>query len=291
MAQRLVSSLLGVLARVPWLGGPIRRRAWYPYRHHAVLLFAPRENVTFTQFMRLPRQCDALVGPVVDFLLAEGDPGRPLKLVVYGCSNGAEAYTIASVLATRRPDIDFRVHASDIERAMIDKALAATYPVEEVARNPFVTDAFLDATFVRDGASLRVRPALRERVSFEIADLLDPAVATRFGPADIVVAQNFLYHLDRRRARIAFRNLCATLGPRSALFVDGMDIDMRETLTRKAGLMPLDHLVAEIHGDAMTLRGGHWPWQYWSLEPLDMRRKDRARRYATIFLREAAERH
>lgn len=109
---------------------------------------------------------------------------------------------------------------------------------------------------------------------FETADVLDADLISRIEPADIVVAQNFLYHFDRRQARTAFAHLCSSLRPRVALFDDRMDIDLRHSLSRKAGLLPLDCLIPEIHDDAMTLRGVPSPWTYWGLEPLNSARKD-----------------
>lgn len=106
MAEGIVRMLVNVLGRLPLVGGPIRRRAWYPYRHQWVLLFGDRQNYTFTQFVRLPHQGEALAGPVVDFLRPHAD-GEPLRIVVFGCSNGAEPYSMASILASRRPTLPF----------------------------------------------------------------------------------------------------------------------------------------------------------------------------------------
>ena len=285
MAERVVQQLINVLGRMPIVGGPVRRRAWYPYRHQWTLLFGERQNYTFTQFMRLPHQGNALAGPVVDFLRPDG-ARQPLRIVVFGCSNGAEPYSMASVLASLRPELPFHVTATDIDAGMIEIASRARYRREEVIENEFVSEAFVERTFDRKGEELEVKPPLRERVAFRIADVLDAELVSRIEKADIVVAQNFLYHLSRKRSRTAFAHLCAVMKPRAALFVDGMDIDLRQALTRKAGLRPLDYLIEEIHGDAMKLRGEPWPWTYWGLEPLNAARKDWKQRYATIYLRD-----
>ena len=287
MAGSIVQMLINVLGRLPVVGGPIRRRAWYPYRHQWVLLFGARQNYTFTQFVRLPHQGEALAGPVVDFL-RPGAEREPLRIVVFGCSNGAEPYSMASILASRRPDVPFHVTATDIDAGMIEKALSARYGREEVTKNGFVSEDFVASTFHPKGEDLEVRPEIRERITFQIADVLDAGLISRIEQADIVFAQNFLYHLSRPQARRAFAHLCSLLKPRAALFVDGMDIDLRHALTAKAGLRPLDYHIPEIHGDATTLRGAPWPWTYWGLEPLNTARKDWKQRYATIYLRDAS---
>ena len=277
--------LADLLARLPLIGAPIRRRAWYPWRHQWVLHFGARENVTFTQFMRLPHQYEALAGLVVDLLSDGRAPDRPLRFIVVGCSNGAEPYSIASVLLHRRPGLAFDILASDLEAAMIEKAKTARYTSRDVNMMAELDASFVGRTFEPDGDDFVVRPEIRARVSFAVADVLDPEHIAALGKGDVVVAQNFLYHLHRRDARRAFANIVSLLAPRSALFVDGMDIDLRPRLTHAHGLEPLDHLIPEIHADALKLRGAPWPWTYWSLEPIDTGRRDWKRRYATIYLR------
>jgi chemotaxis protein methyltransferase CheR len=285
MAANILQTLVKALGHLPIVGGPVRRRAWYPYRHQWVLHFGARQNHTFTQFTRLPRQCDALVGPVVDFL-RPGGRREPLRIVVFGCSNGAEPYSMASALVSRCPDMPFQILATDIDKGMLEQALSGRYGRDEVAKNGFVGEDFVATTFLPDGESLLVRPEIRGRVTFRRVDVLDDVAMGKMEPADIVVAQNFLYHLRRSKSRKAFAHLCALLKPRSALFVDGMDIDLRHRLTRKADLLPLDFLIPEIHAEALRLRGAPWPWTYWGLEPLDTARKDWKQRYATIYLRD-----
>src|SRR6185295_11094795 len=148
MAGSIVQMLINGLGRLPMVGGPVRRRAWYPYRHQWVLLFGDRQNYTFTQFVRLPHQGEALAGPVVDFLHSRAE-SRPLRIVVFGCSNGAEPYSMASLLLSRRPEVPFHVTATDIDAGMIEKALSGRYRHEEVTGNEFVSADFVASTFHR----------------------------------------------------------------------------------------------------------------------------------------------
>ena len=277
------AALIEGLGRLPLVGGFVRRRGWYPWRHQWVLWFGRRENVTFTQFLRLPRQYEVLCGPVVDFL-CPADAKEPLRILIFGCSNGAEPVSIASTLMSRRPDLDFTIVATDIEPAMVEKGAGGRYTRSELDMMATLDPAFVAATFIERDGAFEVRPEIRARISFRIADVLDDDVA-RLGPADLVVAQNFLYHLSRGQARRAFAHVRAAMKPRSALLLDGMDIDLRQSLTRQAGLEPLDCMIADIHADSAVLRGPAWPWTYWGLEPFDVRRRDWRRRYATIYLR------
>jgi hypothetical protein len=93
--------------------------------------------------------------------------------------------------------------------------------------------------------------------------------------------------MQRPMARRAFANIVRLLAPSAALFVDGMDLDMRTGLTRAAGLEPLDWQVERIHEEARQVRGLRYPWFATGLEPYEGARRDRVRRYATVFLKGA----
>jgi hypothetical protein len=105
------------------------------------------------------------------------------------------------------------------------------------------------------------------------------------GVADIVFAQNFLFHLKPSMSAKAFNNIATLLDRRAAFFIDGMDIGLRSRLTRKNNLVPLEYRIEEIHNEARRVRASGWPYQYWGLEPFTSTRKDWQRRYSTIFLR------
>ncbi len=251
--------------------------SWYTLR------FARRYNYVFTKFCRLPAQLDVFAEDVVDFLRAGSAP-PDIRIVVFGCSIGAEPYSIASVLRSRRPDVSFQIECFDIESAVIARARVATYSAAELEMNPPLTPGFVASTFDRVGDGFVVKPAIAERVRFAEGNVLDAALIEKIGKADVVVAQNFLYHLARADAERAFAHLFSLMKPRSALLVDGADIDIRTRLTAAAGLRPCTTQLERIHSEALIGRGYAWPRIYWGLEPFDGRRRDADRRFATIFL-------
>ena len=85
----------------------------------------------------------------------------------------------------------------------------------------------------------------------------------------------------------AFRNGVRLLKPKSALFIDGMSLDLREKLTSEEGLVPLDYACREIHEFARTHVGERWWNYYYGMEPYASWHRDRLRRFSTIFLKEA----
>ncbi|HJU08352.1 CheR family methyltransferase [Dyella sp.] len=255
-------------------------------RYRLALHFEDRPGFTFTQFHRLPAQLDALVGPVLDFLEAHRRPD-PIRIVVIGCSTGAEPFTVASVLLERRPQLAFAIDAYDIDPDVLAIARGASYSIDTVHANPLVTADFVRSTFEQEGDRLVVRPEIARRVRFEQADALSPDFRLRVSTADIVMAQNVMCNLRRPLARRLFDNIAALLKQRSALFIDGMDLDMRERCTRICGLVPLAYELQRIHDEARLVRGERYPHFATGLEPFSQRHRNHERRYSTIFLRDS----
>jgi chemotaxis methyl-accepting protein methylase len=256
-------------------------------RHKLLLASCDRtQRHTYTCFLRSPTQLEALVGPVYRQFLSGPSLGRPLEILVLACSNGAEAYTTASVLNKRLPGVDFRIVAADLHPEMIAVASEANYSPEEALQSQFVTPEFVADTFdVIDGRYV-VKPEVRARVTFRQANLLSEDLATRFDPADIVCAQNVLFHLAPSDAEKAFANIVPLLRPRAALFLDGMDQTLRIALTERYGLEPLPYKRRKIYDEIRVHTPIDWWHYYWGSEPYSRLRTQRARRYGTIFLKQ-----
>jgi chemotaxis methyl-accepting protein methylase len=275
MIDAVHPGMIELIKRIPGVSSLTATDSYRMLRHRATLLLSERRARTFTHFLRAPTQFTALRGPVLEFL---AERGRDLRIVVLGCSNGAEAYTIASTL--RGVSID----AYDIDPCMIDQARSGRYSAAEVHDNKMIAEAFLVETFDRQGDFYQVKPEVAAHVQFGLADVFDQRLQAHVGTADIVFVQNLLYHFRPRQAARAFMNITGLLADRAALFVDGMDLDLRARLTAANRLEPLDHCIEEIHEEARRVRGSSYPYVYFGLEPLRHEAPDWKRRYATIFL-------
>jgi chemotaxis methyl-accepting protein methylase len=214
-----------------------------------------------------------------------GRNGAPFRVLLFGCSSGAEAFSLASALQERRPGARWEIDCFDIEPEMVARARSGTYPVREVVAQRTASPEFVSRTFDVRGDDLVVKAKLRERVRFDVGDVLDETLIARLAPAHLVVAQNFLYHLERRDAVRAFGHLIRLLQPRGVLAVDGADLDLRTEITAAAELEPWPAEIERIHEEARVERGYAWPRIYWGLEPYQPWRRDAQRRYATMFVR------
>ncbi len=88
--------------------------------------------VTVTAFFREPAVFDELKRRVFPALVANREPGDPIRIWVAGCSTGEEAYSVAICLAEFLEEaglsVSCEVFATDISEAAITKARAGTYP-------------------------------------------------------------------------------------------------------------------------------------------------------------------
>lgn len=246
---------------------------------------ADRTNSNCSRFCRNPLQLEALVhGPALNHV-SRNRPGK-LRIVVLGCSYGPEPVSIASTILRNRPDVDFVIDAYDIDTENLAFARAGEYDEFRHVRNHFgVTDEFVDFTFDRVAEKLVVKPAIRERIRYSYVDASAPELFDLVGPADIVYAQHFLYHLRRPVARRTLRRIASLLPRYGVLFVDGVDLDIRTRCAKKLGLLPLDWKIKEIHECSRRTRWADaWPYSYYGLEPF-RQHGDWRRRYASIFLR------
>jgi chemotaxis methyl-accepting protein methylase len=268
----LVSHTLG-----PWLHSRLRRRSQRSDTH------------AYTCFHRAPTQLAALTGPVLDHLSSArvlgGTQGRPLRVLLYACSNGVEAYTWSAWLALRRPDLEVVIEASDLSPELVSQARQGRYTWSELTQGREVPAWLVAQTFDRDGDAYVVNERTRRRVNFSCADIVRDDLRGRYGEADVVVAQNVLFHLPPPLARRAFDNVVRTLAPTAALFIEGMDQDLRVSLTRAQELQPLAWRSREIYDESRRHIPARW-WQFhYGAEPWLPFRLAPLRRYGTIFLK------
>ena len=243
-----------------------------------------RFQSTATRFFRNLKQFQVLEGPLSG--LADGQ--EPIRILVAGCSFGCEAYSLAGYLAVQFPQGDWTIDAFDISQAAIAVAQRAVYGPKHGLGDPLEREAkpYADRLFERCGDERTIVPDIRQRVFVSHGDLLaDDFAADK--SYDLVLAQNFLVHMNDEAASEAFSRIVAAVKPGGAIFVGGMDLDTKVGLIKHHELIPVDWEIEAIH-DSDEMRRSTWPWGYWTLEPIDRSRPDFTARYSTIFRTKAA---
>jgi chemotaxis protein methyltransferase CheR len=170
-----------------------------------------------TDFFREPAHFDFLMRTV----LPESAPGgRPFVAWSAGCSSGEEPYTMAMALsdyAETHQGFRFRILATDISTAMLEKAQLGVYSSETAAPIPLaLKQKYLLRS--RDSNRVRIAPALRSLVEFRHLNFMDAdyALSER---VDAIFCRNVLIYFDRSTQESILRKLVRNLAPSGYLFV------------------------------------------------------------------------
>jgi chemotaxis methyl-accepting protein methylase len=213
--------------------------------------------------------------------------GRAVRVAVLGCSVGAEVYSILWSIRSRHPDLRVATTAADISSDVIAVARDGVYSpgVSDLVEEPIcerMTAGELRGMFDREGPLLRVKPWMKEAIGWHVADARDPEIVDVLGRQDIVVANDFLCHMQRAEAEGCLRNIARLVAPGGYVVVSGIDLEVRSKVAKALSWKPVASAIEEIHDGDRSLRLS-WPWRYWGLEPLDKTRRDWGVRYASIF--------
>lgn len=210
-----------------------------------------------------------------------------LTIAVLACSKGAEVYSILWAIRSKRPDLKVIMNAVDISKGVLEFAQRGVYSLKthELVNLPIferMTSEEMQEMFVWEGDRVKIQSWLKNGIIWHLGDAGNPELRNVFGPQDMVVANNFLCHMDPQDAERYLRSIARLVKPGGYLFISGIDLDIRTKVARNLGWDPIPDLMEEIHDGDTSLRVD-WPWEYWGLEPLNKRRPDWQIRYAQVF--------
>jgi chemotaxis protein methyltransferase CheR len=203
-----------------------------------------------TYFWREIDQLRAIVTSIVPQLV-EALNGEPLRIWSIPCATGEEPLTIAMLLSEagwfeRAP---IKLIASDASPGAIARARRGNYTRRSFRNLP---PALREKYFVEHEDCWSVIPSLRQRVSYDIVNLMSEAEVARHADAPIVFCRNvFIYFSDRsiRRAVSVFERLMPSPGY--------LCVAAAESLLRRTSTFELqEHGGAFIYvkGEPMTSR-------------------------------------
>ena len=268
--------------RLPRLLTASRTAAAYCRILHALARRGERRMRLGTFFLRNRPQLELICR-----LAGRRATARALRVAVLGCSVGAEVYSIRWSLASVYPDLKVELCAVDISQEIIEFARRGVYSlgVSEEVDTPILerlTEDEIQSLFDREAGQLRIKSWLREGLRWAVGDAGDPHLVDVLGRQDLVIANDFLCHMEPAQAEACLRNLVGLVDPGGHLVVSGVDLDVRTRVATDLGWKPVRDSIEDVHEGDPVLRSG-WPWGYWGLEPLDKSRADWNLRYASIF--------
>ena len=146
-----------------------------------------------TYFFREPKHFDFLR----DEVLPTVKPGQPFRVWSAASSIGAEAYTIAMLLADGLGESGaWDILGTDISNSVLEKARLGVYSINEAEKIPpqYLKKYCLKGVRTQEG-TLQIDRRLRQRVRFEKTNL----IADRFtkpGDFDVIFLRNVLIYFD-----------------------------------------------------------------------------------------------
>jgi chemotaxis protein methyltransferase CheR len=183
------------------------------------LIDAISTNHTF--FFRENAHFDFLRNTVVPEMSARARSERWPRFYVWSaaCSSGEEPYSIAMTLAGALPSWPWAIEATDISRRILSRAETAIYPKESIDRlSPEVARAHFQRGFGPQEGLYRIKPALRERVTFRHLNLLEGEPPFR-EPFHVIFCRNVMIYFDRATQEELIARLTRRLVPGGFLLV------------------------------------------------------------------------
>ena len=157
-------------------------------------VFADFLTINVTEFFRNPERFEALRLRHLPALLRER---QPLRIWSAGCSNGAELYSVAMLLAELTPGMKHELLGTDIDENSLNQARRGVYSAQEIQTVPPSFRRY----FTESGeGSLAIERRLRSMARFEYHDLLRDAYPS---DQDLVLCRNVaIYFTEESKARL-----------------------------------------------------------------------------------------
>jgi chemotaxis protein methyltransferase CheR len=212
------------LAVESYRGEPLRRRLSACLRALHAHTEAQARRILEQRPDLLPAAISALLIGVTEFfrdfetLRTEVVPelalrSRPLRVLSAGCSNGAELYSVAILLAQAGLLEDSFLLGSDCRQDAIEQAQAALYNSNDLRK---IDPSDHRRYFEKAGNLWRPIEPLRRHVHWEVADL---GRRIEEGPWDIILWRNMAIYLEAEAAASVWRDLASVLAPDGILVV------------------------------------------------------------------------
>jgi len=175
-------------------------------------------TTNFTHFLRERDHFDFMVDEVLPQLLGRNQ--KQFGIWSAACATGEEPYTIAFHLDERFPAAEgwnWRIRATDISTKALDKAVQGVYPDERLECLPrgWGSKYFQRGSGAYAG-SYRVKPHLRERVTFQQMNLLEDRHDD--GVFEIIFCRNVMIYFDRPTQERLANRLARAIVPGGYLF-------------------------------------------------------------------------
>ena len=180
-------------------------------------------TINVSEFFRDPAQFKILQEDMLPALLRSN-----LKLNIWsaGCSNGAEAYSVAILLDRLSPYRDHRILATDIDKNIISQATAGgSYKAADIRNVP---QALVEKYFTNNDGDIQVIDRIRKKVTFKLHDLTRDPFEKNF---DLIVCRNVVIYFSAETKKKLRREFLNALKINGLFFIGATEtmLDTRDT--------------------------------------------------------------
>ncbi|WP_432737551.1 CheR family methyltransferase [Maridesulfovibrio sp. FT414] len=175
-----------------------------------------------TSFYRNPPQLKVFQTKVLPDVLNElRKKGRKrLRIWSAGCSTGEEPYTLAmiihEVLGTELATWDVKITANDLSERVLTSARRAVYSEYSLRTTP---KEIVSKYFDQDGKQFKVKPAIKQLVSFGQINLSDRMQVKRVERSEIVFCRNVIIYFDEAMKKKVINAFYDNLAPGGFLII------------------------------------------------------------------------
>jgi chemotaxis protein methyltransferase CheR len=170
------------------------------------------------------RELDPIHFLADDFLPKVVATGRRARVWCAACSTGEEPLTLAMLLAERNLLGSVDIIASDISPRVLARAREGSYSGRSLRA---LDDGTRARWFETDGDRVKVRPEIREAVSWRRLNLLDAEVVSALGRFDVVLCRNVLIYFSEATVATVTARLAGALYDDGLLLVGASESLMR----------------------------------------------------------------
>ena len=175
-----------------------------------------------TSFFRNPPQLEVFQKNVLPDILDQCRQKGQKKLRIWsaGCSTGEEPYTLAIILhEVLRSEIhswDIKITANDLSEAVLAAARRGIYSEYALRTTP---KSIVDTYFVKEDSVYKIKPELKDLVSFGQINLSDKEQLRRVDKSQIVFCRNVIIYFDDEMKRKVINAFYDNLEVNGALLI------------------------------------------------------------------------
>lgn len=159
--------------------------------------FLDRMTINVSEFYRNPLRWQVLEKKILPRLLKESPR---LKVWSAACSTGEEPYTIAMVLSQFMPLSSISILATDIDKAILERAKTGFYTDRSLKDIP---KQMLDKYFIKEEIGYRIKDEVKKTVTFKQQNLLSDRFEQNY---DLIVCRNvMIYFTEEAKHELYFK--------------------------------------------------------------------------------------